>query len=109
MVTGGQTGDERDDRVRLEVDDDDTRAVVVTGRANALVGVGREQTAALRPVLEADVDRGTVGLKTVVRPRGLAERTGDLVAVLVQHQDVGGGRSGRRESPAIERVVAVGG
>src|SRR5262249_1358309 len=87
MVPGGQPGDEWSDGIRLDVDDHDPRAVVVTGGADTLVGVGREQATALRPVLEPDVDCGSVGLETIVRCRRLGERPGDLVAVLVEYQD----------------------
>jgi len=87
------------DRVRLEVDDDDPRAVVVTGRPDALVRVGREEAAALELVLEPDVDRGTVRLETIGGCRGLAERSGDLVAVFVEHQDVGRERIVAQKSP----------
>src|SRR5204862_7412226 len=99
MVTGGQTDDPRGDRVRLEVDGDDPRAVVVTGRADALVGVGRERAAALRLVLEGEIARGTVGLKSDPRPRGSGDRTGEEGTIAVQDNHVRGERLGRRRWP----------
>ena len=64
MVTGRQAGDERSDRVRLEVDGHDTRAVVEPGSSEALVGVGSKEPTAPGTVLEPDVDRGTISQKT---------------------------------------------
>src|SRR4051812_8275375 len=91
MVTGGQLGDDGRDRSGGQADSQDARAVVGRARrtAHALVRIRSKQRPAVEIVLERETDGGTIGLKATARGRGLAQWTGDLVAVLVEDQQVG--------------------
>src|SRR5207249_1868919 len=68
-----------------------------------LVGVRGEEPTALHAVLKGDVDGRAFGLKacvTRIEGRRLAKGPSDLVAVLIEHQNIGRHGVGRREDTA---------
>src|SRR3989442_1369303 len=113
VVSGRQAGDERGDPPGFGIDGHDARAVVVAARAQALVGVGREQPPALEASFERDIDRGTVWLEDTGTNRHrrrvgrLAEGTSDFPPALVEHQNVGREGIGGRRVCRLERYFVV--
>ena len=111
MVPRRQLGDEGSDRARLRVHRHDARAVVLSRSVGCLIGVGGEEPSALEAAFERDVDRRTRGLKAAgldaAASGRLPQGACDLVAVLVEHQNVGGKRVARIEIPRPETPLFV--
>src|SRR5262249_47041937 len=72
-----------------------------------LVRVGGEEPPAAESSLERDVDGGTRRLESAAASGGLAQRTGDLVTVLIEDEDVGRHRVVGRCDATEDRVVLV--
>src|SRR5262249_11292684 len=89
VISGRQPGDEWRDQPTVRIDRDDPRAFVrpVAG-VRGLIGIRAEQPAAAEPLLEGDVDGGPGRLEAAAARRGLAEWARDLVAVLVEDEDI---------------------
>src|SRR3954466_10095245 len=107
MVTRRQAADHGRDGVRCQIDPHYARGVVAASRgtACALIGIGREQRAALEIVLEREADRRTVGLEAAATRGGLADRTADPLAIVIEYEDVGRERIGRSEPGRIAGIA----
>src|SRR3981081_4488970 len=88
MIAGGQCRDERGHASGAGVDCHDARAVVLPIMLmSRLVGVGREQAAALETVLEGKVNGRAFRLESTMRS-GLAERSTDPLSPLIKDQHI---------------------
>src|SRR5689334_13848281 len=76
-------------------------------RVRGLVRVGREESSTREAVLERDVDGRSFGLQPRAIGVRLRQRPCDLLAVLIEHEDVGRERVRGVEVAAAERRLIV--
>ncbi len=108
MVTSRQPSDERGDAAGDRVHGHDARSVVRRARcAKGLIRIRGKQAPAVEAILEGDVDGGAVGLQAGQRRAGFGEWTTDESPVLVENQDVGRERVGRRGHAADDGTRLV--
>ena len=106
MIAGRQIGDERRDGPGPDVHRHDAGAVVLPGRMGRLVRVGREQPSASEAVLEPDIHCRACRLQATLGSR-LGQRLADLLAVLIEHQNIRRERVVRVELAFAEAVLLI--
>jgi len=87
MVAGRQVGDERGHQPGLRVHGHDARTVVLPSGMSCLIRVGDKQPTAVQSVIEPEIHRWSGCLQAAMGCR-LGQRTGDQLAMLVEHQNV---------------------